>query len=252
MDIGEQLRHAREARGLSIDALAKSIRVQPRILSAIEQNDCATIPPRPYGRGFVRTFAVEVGLDPESTVREFFSQFAGVTRGPVSLHPRILDIPYQPDHGRWLRPLGAILGYAAIAAVVIAGGRWIIGRTSEPAAVGTAVGTTGAGSTVPPSVPAIDRTPVPAPPRPASGVNIALEATRPAWVTAVVDGERTVYRTLQPGERVTLAGIRDVSIRTGDAGALNWRVNSGPVSPMGQPGEVRTVRVTPETAATAK
>ena len=128
MDIGEQLRHAREARGLSIDALSKSIRVQPRILSAIEQNDCATIPPRPYGRGFVRTFAMEVGLDPESTVREFFSQFAGVTRGPVSLHPRILDIPYQPDYGRWLRPVGAILGYAAIAAVVIAGGRWIIGQ----------------------------------------------------------------------------------------------------------------------------
>ena len=103
MDIGEQLRHAREARGLSIDALSKSIRVQPRILSAIEQNDCATIPPRPYGRGFVRTFAIEVGLDPESTVREFFSQFAGVSRGPVSLHPRILDIPYRTG----LRPLAA-------------------------------------------------------------------------------------------------------------------------------------------------
>jgi cytoskeleton protein RodZ len=250
MDIGEQLRHAREERGLSIDALSKSIRVQPRILSAIEQNDCATIPPRPYGRGFVRTFAVEVGLDPESTVREFFSQFAGVNRSPVSLHPRILDKPYQPDRGRWLRPVGVILGYAAIAALVIAGGRWVIGKSAQPAAVGTAVGTVGAA--IPASAPAIERTPAPLPPRPASGVNIALEAIRPAWVTAVVDGERTVYRTLQPGERVALAGMRDVSIRTGDAGALNWRVNSRPVGPMGQPGEVRTVRVTPESAASIK
>jgi transcriptional regulator with XRE-family HTH domain len=250
MDIGEQLRHAREARGLSIDALSKAIRVQPRILSAIEQNDCATIPPRPYGRGFVRTFAVEVGLDPESTVREFFSQFAGVNRAQASLHPRILDIPYRPDHGRWLRPLGAILGYAAIAAVVIAGGRWIIGKNSEPAAVTTAVGTGGAN--VPISAPAIERTPAPVPPRPASGVNIALEAVRPAWVTAVVDGQRTVYRTLQPGERVALNGIRDVSIRTGDAGALNWQVNGRTVGPMGQSGEVRTVRVTLDTAGTVK
>jgi cytoskeleton protein RodZ len=250
MDIGEQLRHAREARGISIDALAKSIRVQPRILSAIEQNDCATIPPRPYGRGFVRTFAVEVGLDPESTVREFFSQFAGVHRGPISLHPGIIDRPYRPDHRRLLRPIAAILGYAAIAALVIVGGRWVIGKSAEPQTVGTPVGTVGA--TVPASAPAIERTPAPAPPRPVKGVTIALEATRPAWVTAVVDGERTVFRTLQPGERVTLAGIGDVSIRTGDAGALNWQVNGRPVAPMGQPGEVRTVRVTPDTAATIK
>ena len=250
MDIGEQLRHAREERGLSIDALSKSIRVQPRILSAIEQNDCATIPPRPYGRGFVRTFAMEVGLDPESTVREFFSQFAGVNRAQVSLHPRILDIPYRPDRGRWLRPVGAILGYAAIAALVIAGGRWVIGKNAAPTAVGSAVGTTGA--TVPTSTPAIERTPAPVPTRPASSVNIALEVVRPAWVTAVVDGERTVYRTLQPGEHVTLAGMRDVSIRTGDAGALNWQVNGRSVGPMGQSGEVRTVRVTPETAGTIK
>jgi cytoskeletal protein RodZ len=250
MDIGEQLRHAREARGLSIDALSQSIRVQPRILSAIEQNDCATIPPRPYGRGFVRTFAAEVGLDPDSTVREFFSQFAGVGRGPVSLHPRIIDAPYQPDRGRWLRPAAVILGYTAIAALVIAGGRWVVGKSSAAETRTAAVGTTGAA--VPASAPAIERTPAPAPPRPVKGVNIALEATRPAWVTAVVDGERTVYRTLQPGERVALTGIRDVSIRTGDAGALNWQVNGRSAGPMGKTGEVRTVRVTAENAANLK
>ena len=63
MDIGTQLRNAREARGLTLDALSRSTRVQPRILSAIEQNDSMRLPPRPYGRGFVRAYASEVGLD---------------------------------------------------------------------------------------------------------------------------------------------------------------------------------------------
>ena len=65
MDIGARLRDAREARGLSIDAVSRSTRVQSRILSAIERNDSMCLPPRPYGRGFVRAYASEVGLDPE-------------------------------------------------------------------------------------------------------------------------------------------------------------------------------------------
>jgi transcriptional regulator with XRE-family HTH domain len=248
MDIGEQLRHAREARGLTLDALAKSTRVQPRILSAIEQNDCATIPPRPYGRGFVRTFASEVGLDPDSTVRNFFSQFAVADRPPVPARARIPDRAYAPANRRWVWPVGAVVGYAAIAALVIVAGQWALKKNGEPGAVATV------GTAVPPPAPAAERSPAPAPPppRPATGVNITLEALRPAWVTAVVDGERMVYRTLQPGEKVALAGMRDVSIRTGDAGALNWQVNGRPAAPMGQSGEVRTVKVTPETASSVK
>jgi cytoskeleton protein RodZ len=248
MDIGEQLRHAREARGLTLDALAKSTRVQPRILSAIEQNDCATIPPRPYGRGFVRTFASEVGLDPDSTVRNFFSQFAVADRPPVPARASIPDRAYAPANRRWVWPVGAVVGYAAIAALVIVAGQWALKKNGEPGAVATV------GTAVPPPAPAVERNPAPAPPppRPVTGVNITLEALRPAWVTAVVDGERMVYRTLQPGEKVALAGMHDVSIRTGDAGALNWQVNGRPAAPMGQSGEVRTVKVTPESAAAVK
>jgi hypothetical protein len=85
----------------------------------------------------------------------------------------------------------------------------------------------------------------PVTPRP-SGVAVALEAQRPVWVTAAVDGERQVYRTLQAGERVSLKGLREVAVRVGDAGALLWQVNGRPAEAMGRSGEVRTVRVTPE------
>jgi transcriptional regulator with XRE-family HTH domain len=239
MDIGARLRHARESRGLTIDALSRSTRVQPRILSAIERNDSDSLPPRPYGRGFVRVYASEVGLDPDGTVRDFFSQFVA-DDAQVAVERQA-----AADRSRaarpWLWPIAVIVGYAAVGALVVLAGYWSVQRSGEAGAVGTS-GAAPAATTEP------ERRPAPAQPPPVAGVAIVLDAQRPAWVMASVDGQRALYRTLQPGERVSLKGAREVSIRTGDAGAVLWQVNGRAAVPMGQAGEVRTVRVTPESA----
>src|SRR5262245_44050940 len=84
MDVGAQLRSSREGKRLSLEALARTIRVQPRVLMAIERNDTASIPPRPFGRGFVHAYAREVGLNPDQTVREYFGQFVPDDVPPAS------------------------------------------------------------------------------------------------------------------------------------------------------------------------
>ena len=246
MDIGTQLRNAREARGLTLDALSRSTRVQPRILSAIEQNDSMRLPPRPYGRGFVRAYASEVGLDPEGTVRDFFSQFALVSPAPAAANDSIVAPTRSAATARrWRFPLTAVLTYAVVGGLVILVGRWAIQDRGEAGAVGTA------GTVVPVSAPAVER-PTPPPAPAAAPVSIGLEAQQASWVTATVDGERAVYRILQPGERVRLDGAREVTIRVGDAGAVKWQVNGRAATTMGQPGEVRTARVTPENAGGMK
>ena len=75
MDIGAQLRTAREGKGLSIGTVAERTRVPVRTLAAIERNDQSALPPHPFGRGFVRAYAEEVDLDPDRLVREYFAQF---------------------------------------------------------------------------------------------------------------------------------------------------------------------------------
>ena len=235
MDTGARLREAREERGLSLESLSKATRVQPRILAAIERNEVGSLPPRPYGRSFVRSYASEVGLDPEATVRDFFLPFAPAEPAPADVPP-----PAARTAGlhRWAWPVGAVLGYAAVGALVILIGRWALQSQAGPAVADA--------SRAPVPVATSGRIdPAPAEPRP-SGVTVVLEAQRPAWVTAAVDGERQVYRTLQAGERVSLKGLREVTVRVGDAGALAWQVNGRAAAPMGRAGEVRTVRVTPE------
>jgi hypothetical protein len=72
-----------------------------------------------------------------------------------------------------------------------------------------------------------------------------VAVTRPCWVTASADGERTIYRLLQPGDRVQTRG-RVVTLRVGDAGALQVSVDGGPARPLGGNGEVVTLRLTRE------
>ena len=138
MNIGAQLRQARESRGLSIAALSSTTRISPRILEAIERNDASVIPPRPYGRGFVSVFAREVGLNADDMVHEFFAQFGG----PPAVHPPAPSIAHDVvDPLNWRR-WGTLLGAAAV--VLVLG--LLLTRTGVPAGHDpAAVGTTGDG-----------------------------------------------------------------------------------------------------------
>jgi hypothetical protein len=78
---------------------------------------------------------------------------------------------------------------------------------------------------------------------------VTLEATGPAWVAATTDGQRSLYQILQPGTTHSLRGAREIALRVGDAGALRLSVNGRPPQVMGAPGQVLTVRLTPEKPA---
>lgn len=255
MDIGAQLRTAREAKSLSIATLAQETRVPARTLAAIERNDQSALPPHPFGRGFVRTYAEEVDLDPDRTVRDYFAQFpeqSDSDRTPV-LH-ELPDVSWQPPS----RFLG--MGTAVAILLVVVAAAVVMGRrgdsTPSPEAVGTA-GTspaTPAPATAPPATPQPidqpDRAGAPAIAAPVPGaMTVVLSFTRPCWVAATVDGRRTLYQTLQPGERQTLVAERDLTIRFGDAGAVVWTINGRDAGRLGEDGAVRNVHITPENAA---
>ena len=55
--IGARLRSAREARGLSYEAIAAELRIRVVILAALEREDHAALPERVYLLGHLRTYA---------------------------------------------------------------------------------------------------------------------------------------------------------------------------------------------------
>src|SRR3979490_80155 len=74
-DFGGKRREARERRGVSLRQIANSTKIAVSVLEALERNDISRLPGGIFGRAFVRSFATEVGLDPEVTIQEFMTQF---------------------------------------------------------------------------------------------------------------------------------------------------------------------------------
>jgi cytoskeletal protein RodZ len=244
MDTGARLRAAREALGLSLASLAQKTRVQPRIIAAIEHNDLQGIPPKPFGRGFVRAYAREVGLDPEQTVHDYFAQFPPAL--PDAVHPVATAEPW-PARTSWLGAAG-LIAIVLVTLAVLKGGAGESVDTAPPAPVGTAGGGTARAAESPKANGLIGRK-EDAPVR-QEGLAVVLIADRECWVTATADGERTLYQLLPAGGRHSMRADREIAIRAGDAGALRVAVNGRDTGPLGIDGQVRTVRIMPETAAT--
>src|SRR4029077_10306407 len=73
--LGQMLRDARERRGVSLRQIANATKISVAVLDALERNDISKLPGGIFGRAFVRSYAVEVGLDPEATIQVFIAQF---------------------------------------------------------------------------------------------------------------------------------------------------------------------------------
>src|SRR5919198_210349 len=74
-DFGSRMRHAREQRGVSLRQIAEATKISVSALEALERNDISRLPGGIFSRVFVRSYAAEIGVDPEQTVREFLAQF---------------------------------------------------------------------------------------------------------------------------------------------------------------------------------
>ncbi|GAA0332361.1 helix-turn-helix domain-containing protein [Bacillus carboniphilus] len=105
-ELGNRLREAREAKGLSLEDLQEITKIQKRYLVGIEEGNYAPMPGNFYVRAFIKQYAEAVGLEPEEIFHEYASeiptshqddlpeQLSRVqTRktGPVS-HSKVFDI----------------------------------------------------------------------------------------------------------------------------------------------------------------
>lgn len=115
--IGEQLREARQALGLSIQDVEQATRIRRAFLVALEEDRLQDLPDPAYARGFVRNYARHVGLDAQPLVAAFEHQVAS----PDVDIPVMLD---EPLFARARRGLKAALWVLVIGLLVVALG-WV-------------------------------------------------------------------------------------------------------------------------------
>jgi len=74
-------------------------------------------------------------------------------------------------------------------------------------------------------------------------LTVGLTVTRPCWVSAIVDGQKTIERLFEAGEQRTVEVHRELVITAGDASAVALTLNGAEARPLGRTGEVITARL---------
>jgi cytoskeletal protein RodZ len=120
-----------------------------------------------------------------------------------------------------------------------------------PTATVPAVPSAGTGGTSAPAAPpAAAATPATTPAAaqaapPAGGqLTIGLTAKRPCWISATVDGQKSIERLLQAGEQQIVTVRREMVLTAGDASAIAVQFNGADGRALGNAGDVVTARFT--------
>ncbi len=80
-----------------------------------------------------------------------------------------------------------------------------------------------------------------------SPVEVTLELQGESWVRVKADGKTMFVGTLKKGDRKTWTANKQLTVRSGNAGAVLVSANKSEQKPLGDIGKIKTVTFTPET-----
>jgi cytoskeleton protein RodZ len=178
--IGATLREARGRRRLDLAEVEAAIKIRIRYLQAMENEEWDALPGDAYARGFIRTYAIHLGLDGERLADEYMRSVAvGGDRAPKRVEP--VPASARGQGPRIPTGLLAVAVTLVLAALVVAIG--LAGGEDDPSMPEPKGGTGSAqlGSASRPTTEA--RKP---------GVEVTLAATSEVWVCLLDGGEEAL------------------------------------------------------------
>ncbi len=270
-DFGGKLRLARERRGISLRQIAASTKISVAVLEALERNDISKLPGGIFSRAFVRSYAIEVGLDPDATVDEFLERFQAEPAAPTDVRAAIPEAESTfESQQRVARVVFALVLISVPLIGVVLYFTLRTPRASPHAAPPTVVESPAAPPATEPALPPPMTTvlpptaPINPPPagRPptvlapaatpnatAQPLRLELHPTGDCWIKLTVDGQLVVSRLMHAGE-TEVREIRDSAIiDVGNAGTFAYSIDGRPGKALGVEGQVRTARITRDTLA---
>lgn len=226
--VGERLRAAREAQGLTIEEIAAVTRIPKRHLMTIESGSYDGLPAPTYSAGFIKSWARRLGLDGQALANEFRAEMGGMAS------PSAQPLPYEPADPRRTPPAGLAVLALLIAVVVGLGYLYWRGATEQPAQIATA------GSDQPPApapAPAATAQPAAAPAATASQPTgpVVIGATQDVWIKISDQGKTLFMNVLHPGDHFEVpASAVAPLMTTGRPGQTTIMVGQTPIPPVGE------------------
>lgn len=137
---GEQLRRAREARGLALESVADATRISRRHLEALERSDLEALPAGPFGKGYVRAYAEFLGVDPRPVLEAYRSRERQRGRSTAEERQRTIEeLAQLVERRERARPRSgfpsvraAVVALALLGLGLLGAGAWLLARGGPP------------------------------------------------------------------------------------------------------------------------
>jgi cytoskeleton protein RodZ len=231
--VGEQLRAAREAKGINLEDVAAQTRIPRRHLESLENSDWDKLPAPTYTIGFAKSYASAIGLDRADIGEQLREEMGG--RRAMTATTEV----FEPADPARTMPKGLVFGAIGAVIVLILLMTWLNNRSLEQPDETNNVVT--AEATPPPQ-----RT-APPPTAVASGP-VVLTAIAPVWFQITQKGGASLFSgMLQPGQTFAVPPTATAPLlRTGKPEALRITVGNSVAPPIGPPATtVRDVSLLP-------
>jgi cytoskeleton protein RodZ len=225
LGIGNILKEAREARGLTLDKVEADTKIRKKYISAMEQDEFQALPGPIYARAFLKNYAKYLNIDTEE-ISVFLNE----------IHPveNIQAEKAKPVDKKAVKKAGLKRYWLHLVAIVYYGARGI--AANRIAAVEgdnqAAVEAISQDDTLQ-HTPDQDNSPK------ITGVNIVLNVKSDrSWTNVIVDGNQVFQGEIKAGESKTFEGKEKILVTLGNAGAVEVLENGKSIGFLGASGEV--------------
>lgn len=239
---GEELRRERLVREITLEEISAATKISVRLLKALEESDLSRLPAPAFTRGFIRSYALHIGIDPEQKVCAYLADLAeasaGTSPSAVRVRPHfwrgrgavagtivggvtavllLLGLIARPERRPVPRPEKAVSARSAhveLKHVAISSEPTPAVRQAEP---------------VPPSAVAREADPL---------VSLLLEFDEDSWTKLDASGQTLFVGTLRRGQVKKFEARGGFRLSLGNAGGVRVTVDGRALESLGRAGQV--------------
>jgi cytoskeleton protein RodZ len=238
----EELRTAREAKGITLEEVSRATLIDLKYLTAIEEGR-EDVLPTAYLRAFIREYAGAIGLDPAAVIQQY-DQPSPAPAGAGSATPTAPVAARAPiatePHRAWWTNRVALLTAISVGAVCVIAVVLYLSRSVGPSPVreipfSTAVsdnerrvfpGDTAKGA------------PIPTPPAAGDSLVLSVASTDSVWMQLSIDGTPPNDYLFAPNVRRRWKAKDKFTISLGNAGGMIFKLNTTDIGALGKRGSI--------------
>lgn len=245
MEIGNQLRETRLAKGLTLQDVEEATKIRVKYIDALEKEQFDLLPGKVYVIAFLRNYARFLGINDDDLVQQFKAinakpadeEVLGSNKEKEKTHYKRVKKQNAEKASKYRKQKSRISTFliAAVAVILVAAIALYQNYNGEPDSNSKPQAVQNQNDNQNPSEnPEPDRNADVKP----SGVELTLNVTdAQCWMLVNVDGQTTFSGIANPGETKTYTGQESIYVKLGNAGAVDVVVNGeniGKLAPLGQ------------------